>query len=148
MESPNTAWFKRLPLKNLTSVKPVSGGDINLAYQATTTDGNRYFIKVQPNHSQDYFNHEINGLKAIGKVINTPTPLYHGEIDGSAYLILNWLDETWGNQADLGLAVAKMHQQHNDEFGFMDNHQTKALVKNNSWNSSWLDFYINVFRPS
>lgn len=99
MESPNTAWFKRLPLKNLTSVKPVSGGDINLAYQTTTTDGNRYFIKVQPNHSQDYFSHEINGLKAIGKVINTPTPLYHGEIDGNAYLILNWLDETWGNQA-------------------------------------------------
>lgn len=143
MESPNTAWFKRLPLKNLTSVKPVSGGDINLAYQTTTTDGNRYFIKVQPNHSQDYFSHEINGLKAIGKVINTPTPLYHGEIDGNAYLILNWLDETWGNQANLGLAVAKMHQQHNEEFGFMDNHQTKALVKDNSWNSSWLDFYIN-----
>ena len=36
-----------------------------------------------------------------------------------------------------------MHQQRREEFGFMDNHQTKVLVKNNQWNPSWRDFYIN-----
>lgn len=143
MNNLNTAWFKKLPLTDITSVKPVSGGDINLAYQIITSDRKKFFIKIQPKHKQDYFKHEISGLKTIGKIINTPTPLYHGEIDDNAYLILNWLDETWGNQADLGYAVAKMHQHYHDKFGFMENHQTKALIKNNSWNSDWVDFYVN-----
>ncbi|MDO4903875.1 MAG: fructosamine kinase family protein [Limosilactobacillus sp.] len=138
----NHNWFAQLPIKNIETCQPVSGGDINLAYQITA-DGKIYFIKVQPNHHADYFKHEINGLKALGKAVNTPTPLYNGEIDGHAYLVLNWLDETFGDQRDLGHAVAKLHLQTNDKFGFVDNHQTKALVKDNSWNDDWVDFYVH-----
>ncbi len=140
--SRNYQWFSQLPIKNITSYQPVSGGDINEAYQITA-DGKRYFIKVQPKHPADYFRHEINGLKALGRVVNTPTPLHNGDINGDAYLVLNWLDESTGSQADLGRAVARLHQQTNDQFGFVDNHQTKALVKDNSWNDSWADFYVN-----
>ena len=140
--SRNHQWFSQLPIKNIESWRPVSGGDINEAYQITA-DGKRYFIKVQPHHPADYFRHEINGLKALGKVVNTPTPLHNGVINGDAYLVLNWLDESTGSQADLGRAVALLHQQTNDQFGFVDNHQTKALVKDNSWNDSWADFYVN-----
>ena len=140
--SRNHQWFSQLPIKNITSYQPVSGGDINEAYQITA-DGKRYFIKVQPNHPADYFRHEINGLKTLGRVVNTPTPLHNGDINGDAYLVLNWLDESTGSQADLGRAVARLHQQTNDQFGFVDNHQTKALVKDNSWNDSWADFYVN-----
>ncbi|MBB1078345.1 fructosamine kinase family protein [Limosilactobacillus sp. STM2_1] len=143
MNNLDTSWFRKLPLTNITTVKSVSGGDINLAYQVITKDEKKFFIKVQPHHNQDYFNHEISGLNAIGKIINTPTPIYHGEIDGNAYLILNWLDETWGDQTDLGYAVAKMHQHYNDKFGFTENHQTKALIKNNTWTSNWVDFYVH-----
>ena len=39
--------------------------------------------------------------------------------------------------------MARLHQQTNDQFGFVDNHQTKALIKDNSWNNSWADFYVN-----
>lgn len=138
----NHNWFSQLPIKNIDHYQPVSGGDINEAYRLSAA-GKQYFIKVQPHQPASYFQHEINGLKAIGKVTNTPTPLYNGVIDGDAYLVLNWLDETSGSQADLGRAVAKMHQQENDCFGFVDNHHTKALVKDNSWNKSWVDFYIN-----
>ena len=140
--SRNYQWFSQLPIKNITSYQPVSGGDINEAYQITA-DGKRYFIKVQPKHPADYFRHEINGLKALGQAVNTPTPLHNGDINGDAYLVLNWLDESTGSQADLGRAVARLHQQTNDQFGFVDNHQTKALVKDNSWNDSWADFYVN-----
>lgn len=140
--SRNHRWFSQLPIKNIESWRPVSGGDINEAYQITA-DGKRYFIKVQPHHPADYFRHEINGLKALGKVVNTPTPLHNGVINGDAYLVLNWLDESTGSQADLGRAVARLHQQTKDQFGFVDNHQTKALVKDNSWNDSWADFYVN-----
>lgn len=140
--SRNHQWFSQLPIKNIESWRPVSGGDINEAYQITA-DGKRYFIKVQPHHPADYFRHEINGLKALSQAVNTPTSLHNGVINGDAYLVLNWLDESTGSQTDLGRAVARLHQQTNDQFGFVDNHQTKALVKDNSWNDSWADFYVN-----
>lgn len=136
------SWLAQLPLKQITDCQPVSGGDINLAYQIIA-DGTPYFMKVQPGRPAKYFEHEILGLKAIGKVANVPTPIANGEIDGDAYLILNWLAIGYGNQYTLGQEVAKMHQQTREEFGFMDNHQTKVLVKDNSWNASWRDFYIN-----
>ncbi|MGN1279116.1 MAG: fructosamine kinase family protein [Limosilactobacillus sp.] len=144
MSKLNHQWFQQLPFGHLEHCQPVSGGDINESYRIEA-DGRPYFIKVQPNQPAKYFQHEINGLKAIGKVINTPTPIHNGEIAGNAYLILNWLDESSGSQADLGRAVAQMHQQDsaNGQFGFVDNHRTKALVKDNSWNPSWPDFYIN-----
>ncbi|WP_288658959.1 fructosamine kinase family protein [uncultured Limosilactobacillus sp.] len=144
MSTLNHQWFQQLPFKQLTSYQPVSGGDINESYRIEA-DGRSYFIKVQPNQPAKYFAHEINGLKAIGKVTNTPTPVHNGEINGNAYLVLNWLDESTGSQADLGRAVATMHQQYsaNNQFGFTDNHRTKALVKDNSWNSSWRDFYVH-----
>lgn len=144
MSTLNHQWFQQLPFKHLESFQPVSGGDINESYRIEA-DGQSYFIKIQPNQPAKYFQHEINGLKAIGKAINTPTPIHNGEINGNAYLVLNWLDESAGSQAELGQAVAHMHQQYstNGQFGFVDNHRTKALVKDNSWNDSWKDFYIN-----
>ncbi|WP_414601745.1 fructosamine kinase family protein [Limosilactobacillus vaginalis] len=137
-----SAWLSQLPLNNITSCQSVSGGDINLAYQITTNQAT-YFVKVQPHHPASYFNHELAGLREIGKTANVPTPVANGEINGDAYLILNWIDSGYGNQYALGQEVAKMHQQRREEFGFMDNHQTKVLVKNNQWNPSWRDFYIN-----
>lgn len=144
MSALNHQWFQQLPFKQLDRYQPVSGGDINESYRIEA-DGQSYFIKIQPHQPATYFQHEINGLKAIGKVVNTPTPVHNGEIEGNAYLVLNWLAESSGSQADLGRAVAKMHQQYsaNGKFGFVDNHRTKALVKDNSWNGDWRDFYIN-----
>ncbi|WP_251546827.1 fructosamine kinase family protein [Limosilactobacillus caecicola] len=138
----NTVWFGSLPIAPISSWDPVSGGDINEAYRVIS-EGIPYFVKVQPHHPKEYFAHEERGLQELGKVVNTPTPIASGEIDGDAYLILNWIDEGLENQAALGQTVAKMHQQTHDQFGFYTNHRTKALVKDNSWNDSWRDFYLN-----
>ncbi|MBB1062791.1 fructosamine kinase family protein [Limosilactobacillus fastidiosus] len=138
----STTWLAQLPLNNIISCEPVSGGDINLAYQIKTTNAT-YFLKVQPQHPASYFDHEILSLKEIGQVANVPTPIAHGEINSDAYLILKWITKGYGDQYALGQEVAKMHQLKNEKFGFMDNHQTKVLVKDNHWNPSWCNFYIN-----
>ncbi len=140
----NAEWFQQLPFQKMESFRPVSGGDINESYRIRA-DHKSFFIKIQPNQPADYFKHEINGLKAIGKIINTPTPIYNGVIDNNAYLVLNWLNESTGSQFELGKEVATMHQQMspNGKFGFTENHRTKALVKDNSWNNNWTDFYVN-----
>ncbi|AGL88766.1 Aminoglycoside phosphotransferase [Limosilactobacillus fermentum F-6] len=136
-------WLNQLPLPEpLTSWQPVSGGDINLAFRLQTATKN-YFMKVQPQQPASYFAHEINGLKQLGQAVNVPHPLFNGQIKGDAFLILNWLDEGRGAQADLGQAVARLHQVHHDQFGFFENHHTKALVKDNSFTPSWADFYLH-----
>lgn len=135
-------WLKQLPINDLAACRPVSGGDINEAYQLTDHSGTRYFMKVQPHHPATYFDHEVSGLKAIGKVVTTPHPLYQGQINGDAFLVLNWLDTGRGSQYELGKAVATMHSQHQQQFGFADSHQTGPITKNNSWNDSWVDFYL------
>lgn len=137
----NDAWFKQLPIQHLNSWQPVSGGDINEAYRLETDDKS-YFIKVQPQHPAAYFDHEKRGLEELSQVVNTPHPIAAGEIDGDAYLVLNWLDSGRGRQADLGRAVAKMHQHHARQFGFYTSHHTKALFKDNTFNDSWADFYV------
>lgn len=137
----NDAWFKQLPIQHLNSWQPVSGGDINEAYRLETDDKS-YFIKIQPQHPAAYFDHEKRGLEELSQVVNTPHPIAAGEIDGDAYLVLNWLDSGRGRQADLGRAVAKMHQHHARQFGFYTSHHTKALFKDNTFNDSWADFYV------
>lgn len=139
----NQSWISQLPLSNVVSCETVRGGDINLAFKVKTTTA-EYFMKVQPNHPASYFDHEKRGLKEIAKAgVNTLTPIHSGEINGDAYLLLNWLDTDVGSQADLGREVAKLHQYHHDQFGFGDKYETKILKKDNHWNNSWVDFYLN-----
>lgn len=137
----NQNWLTQLPLTNITSARSVSGGDINDAYQLTA-DRKRYFLKVQPDHPQAYFDHEAAGLNALGKVISAPTPIAQGQIDGDAYLMLNWIDsQPTGNQKQLGQLVATLHQKHASQFGFQLNHQSGNLTKDNHWQTSWITFY-------
>ncbi len=139
----NQNWLKQLPIKNIISCQSVRGGDINLAYKIVTPQ-QQYFMKVQPKHSAKYFDHEKRGLKEIAQAgVNTLTPIHSGQIEGDAYLLLNWLDADVDSQRDLGYEVAKLHMKHNDQFGFGDKYETKILKKDNQWNSSWADFYLN-----
>lgn len=136
----NQAWITQLPIKNIINYHSVSGGDINDAYQINTVD-HEYFLKVQPQKKAEYFDHERAGLEELGKVINTPHPKAQGQINGDAYLLLNWIDSGSGLQSDLGAAIAKMHLVHTNKFGFDFNHQSKVITKDNHWQTSWLKFY-------
>jgi fructosamine-3-kinase len=136
-------WLAQLPIQEpIISWQPVSGGDINKAFRLKTAT-KAYFMKVQENQPATYFTHEIHGLKALSAAVNVPSPLFNGQIKGDAYLILNWIDEGTGSQEDLGKAVAALHQVHHDQFGFFENHRTKALVKNNHFTPSWAEFYFH-----
>lgn len=136
-------WLAQLPLTNIVSCETAHGGDINLAY-LIKTNKKKFFMKVQPNHPATYFDHEKRGLKELASAgIHTLTPIFSGAIEGDAYLLLNWLAADTGSQANLGREVAKLHMKHNNKFGLGDKYETKILKKDNTWNDSWIDFYIN-----
>ncbi|MDF7637880.1 fructosamine kinase family protein [Lactobacillus sp. ESL0791] len=135
-------FIQRLPIKNVTDCKIIHGGDTNKTYKIIAAK-QKYFLKVQPYADAGYFDHEKKGLVEISRAgANTLKPLASGQIDNMAYLLLNWLEKSVGSQADLGRMVAKLHQRHNNSFGFGDYYRTRILLKDNRWRTSWINFYV------
>lgn len=137
----SSEWLAQLPLQQVTGVDPVSGGDINDAYRLQTAEG-PYFLLVQPHTPAAFYDHEVAGLQALGQAINVPEVIGSGQIDGDAYLLLEFLEIGQGSQRELGAAVARVHQITAPQFGFDQNNLTDKLPKNNAWQDDWTTFYL------
>ena len=140
-----TQWQSQLPLDNIRSIVPVSGGDVNEAYRVETSQS-PYFLLVQRQRSKDFFAAEVAGLNLFEKSgITAPIVIDSGEIDGDAYLLLSFLNEgTQGSQAELGALVAKMHQQQQPDgkFGFDLPYEDGDVSFNNNWSDSWMTIFV------
>lgn len=136
----SSSWLAQLPLTAIQSVTPVSGGDINAAFEVRTAR-EHYFLKVQPQRGGAFFSHEVDGLTQLGGIVTTPTVIASGTIDGDSYLLLNWLPTGQGQQLALGQAVARVHQQHAPQFGLNHDFLLGKLPKYNHWQSNWATFY-------
>lgn len=138
----SSAWLAQLPLPQVTAATPVSGGDINLAYRLTTAEGPA-FLLVQPQTPASFYSHEVAGLKALGQAVNVPDVLATGNIDGDAYLVLEFLETGHGSQYELGQAVARVHHVTAPQFGFDQDNLVGKLPKHNDWQDDWTTFYLN-----
>lgn len=134
-------WLQQLPLPKITAITPVAGGDINQAYQLITVEG-PVFLLVQPHTSAQFYHHEVAGLQALGQAVNVPDVLATGEIEGDAYLVLEFLETGHGSQYDLGQAVARVHRVTAPRFGFDTDNLVGKLPKHNQWQSDWTTFYL------
>lgn len=135
-------WLAQLPLPHVTAATPVSGGDINQAFQLTTAEGPA-FLLVQPQTPASFYAHEVAGLQALSQAVNTPEVLATGNIDGDAYLALEFLATGHGSQYDLGQAVARVHRVTAPQFGFDQDNLVGKLPKHNDWQSDWTTFYLH-----
>ncbi|CAM3053408.1 fructosamine kinase family protein [Lactiplantibacillus plajomi] len=136
----STTWLNQLPLKDIQSVRPVSGGDINAAF-AIETANNRYFLKVQPNRGRAFFDHEVDGLTHLSRAVRTPKVIASGTIETDGYLLLGWVTAGHGSQAQLGQAVAHLHQQRAERFGLDNDFTLGKIPKINTWQTDWATFY-------
>ncbi|MBW1605510.1 fructosamine kinase family protein [Lactobacillus sp. Sy-1] len=135
-------WLAQLPIKNVQSYQPVSGGDINESF-AISDGQTKFFMKVQPNRGAEFFAHEVEGIKLLGQAANVPTIVDFGEINGDGFLILKWIEQSSGSQFELGQMVAKVHQIHANQFGLDHDFMAGRVPKNNHWQSDWQTFYVN-----
>jgi len=111
------------------------------AYQVTLSDGSSAFIKYQSNPNKQLIN-EGNELSLLGKTIHTPAVLGSCEY----CLILEWINVSHNPnmQSQMGLALAKLHQNTSDYFGFeFDNKigQTSQINGVGQNINNWADFY-------
>ncbi|KRL98506.1 fructosamine Ketosamine-3-kinase [Liquorilactobacillus satsumensis DSM 16230 = JCM 12392] len=137
-------WLQALPLKEILDVQPVGGGDVNQAFRLRTATGN-FFLLVQPQTTASFYAAEIAGLEDFKKAgILAPRVIAHGEIQGDAYLILNYLEQGSGSQAELGQLVAKLHMQHspNGKFGYALPYSGSSITLDNTWTDSWVELFV------
>ena len=138
-------WVAQLPLHGIRQVHSLAGGDVNLAFRVETGRGD-YFLLVQRSRKADFYAGEIAGLKALADAgVEAPRVIANGEINGDAYLLLNYLQQGQGQQSDLAKLVAKMHRYYspNHKFGFSQPYQGSSMTFANSWTDTWKELFVD-----
>ncbi|WP_079716153.1 fructosamine kinase family protein [Parapedobacter luteus] len=129
-------------------VVPVSGGDINRAYQLQTKSG-RYFAKVNDApQAPQMFVAESTGLAMLRQTvgIRAPQPFMAGQAHRDAFLLMEWIDaagkHSEAGQAALGRMLAALHSQHRETFGLDHDNFIGRLPQANTPSADWTAFFI------
>lgn len=104
------------------SIALTSGGDINDAYRARTSDGD-IFVKSSPRAQIGMFTDEAAGLEWLNVPDAVKVPRVVGVCDGAdqpRLLALEWIEQgrmnDWGEE-ELGRGLARLHLADAPEFG-------------------------------
>jgi len=126
--------------------RPVGGGSVNQAY-ALTSGSQSYFVKINQATRIAMFEAEALGLKQIAGTgtIRVPRPICWGTADGSAYIVLEWLDLGYGTHRsweEMGQNLAAMHRVSSDRgFGWDQQNTIGFMPQVNPWTSDWAEFF-------
>jgi fructosamine-3-kinase len=131
----------------ITSAHPLSGGDINWAFQLQTTNGS-YFLKY--NLAGKYpgmFQTESLGLDLLKKpgTPRVPKVLAHDESGEYCWLMLEYITQgSPGNSfwEDFGVALAMLHKNSSESFGLDHDNYIGSLPQSNRKHKSWNEFFI------
>ncbi|MFI9651917.1 fructosamine kinase family protein [Guyparkeria halopsychrophila] len=118
----------------------VGGGCIADAARLDT-DAAPLFIKTHADRGDDMFPAEARGLEALGERIRTPQVIAAGSVDGTAYLLLEWLDLGPVNDAALGEALAELHSEAQPAFGWPEDNFIGAMPQLGGDDDDWARFY-------
>eukprot|EP00960_Hanusia_phi_P045760 757416-Hanusia_phi.AAC.1 len=132
----------------------------NYVLRYTTSDGD-LFVKLNHREDKSVFVAEAVGLTSLlrSEAVRAPKPFHVGEISKGgedrqgSFLITEFLQlspfgsMTSTNQRILGEQVAKLHSSklledvHKGRFGFMVNNFHSRTPLDNTWTSTWTDFF-------
>lgn len=129
--------------KPIVSLSPVSGGDINRAFQVALRDGTHLFMK---RNSRPFFSAEADGLEAIRAThtIRVPEVIATGK-DGEYYLLLEWVEAAPKNRdfwESFGHELAAMHLSPTPTaFGWTSDNYIGAAPQKNTPHDQWVPFF-------
>ncbi|EKX38828.1 hypothetical protein GUITHDRAFT_76935 [Guillardia theta CCMP2712] len=131
----------------------------NYIMRYATSDGD-LFVKLNHEENKSVFVAEAVGLTSLLKsgAVRAPKPLHVGEIHGGedgrgSFLITEFLElspfgsMTTTNQRILGEQIARLHTSgnlddiHKGRFGFMVNNFHSRTPLDNTWSSTWVEFF-------
>lgn len=128
----------------LSGQASVSGGCINRGQALHGRDGRRFFLKLNRDDQVDMFAAEAEGLEALAQcgAIRVPRPVAWGTTDGTAWLVLEYLDLGGrGSGADLGQRLAALHRTSSTAYGWHRDNTIGATRQPNTPTPDWISFY-------
>ena len=126
----------------------VRGGDVAQAFRYDLDDGRRVFAKTHPHPPAGFFTTEAAGLRWLREPGSVRVPAVLAVSDGSAdappHLVLEWIEvgaPVGRTEADLGRALAALHQATPTTFGREDRRTTGSRGLPNDPCATWAEFY-------
>jgi fructosamine-3-kinase len=128
--------------ETVTSLRAVTGGDINCAYQATLRSGRRVFVKTHASPPERAYQSEADGLAWLRetRALRVPEALAVSD----EFLVLEWIDS--GARAKdfderFGRGLARLHRAGWATFGFPRPGYLANLPLDNRAHDAWHQFY-------
>jgi len=131
----------------VVGARPLSGGDINDAYEVRLADGREIFVKCNVSAPNDMFVAEARGLAwlAAAKALRVPTVLAaSGANDLTPFLALELIrSRPRGGNFDerLGRGLAALHRHGAPAFGLDHDNYVGRLPQKNTFDAAWPEFY-------
>lgn len=122
-------------------VIPVTGGDVNQTYRIEEQNKS-YFLKIHPNIGKAFFEAEVDGLKELASHVRVPDTYMLGELQGGAYLLMEWIEPGKGDPKDLAASLASLHKVTAPQFGYRKNNYLGVLPQENQYEEDWWLFFF------
>jgi len=127
------------------STRPLSGGDINDAFEVALKTGVGIFVKTHPNPPSGMFEAEAHGLRWLkeAEAVRVPDVLAFSD-DRPAYLALELLTpakRVHDFDEKLGRALAALHAHGAPSFGLDRDNFIGRLPQSNAQSGDWASFY-------
>jgi fructosamine-3-kinase len=130
------------------SASPLSGGDINDAFELGLADGRRVFLKTNARASADMFPAEARGLGwlAEARALRVPEVLaVSSGVEGEPSFLVLELIESGRRRRDfdeqLGRGLARLHRHGAPSFGLDHDNFIGSLAQRNRARDTWADFF-------
>ena len=127
----------------------MTGGCIHTALRLEGRAGDAartYFAKVNDAASGAVLEAEADGLAALGDAgaVAVPRMIAQGHDDDRAWIVLEWLELRAldaAAAAQLGEAMAALHAQRRERFGWGRDNFIGASAQRNGWSGDWIAFF-------
>ncbi|GAL83011.1 fructosamine/ketosamine-3-kinase [Sporocytophaga myxococcoides] len=128
--------------EGIDSIAPVGGGSINNTYKVKTSR-KVYFVKVNRNVPEDFFEKEAEGLSLLAKTnrIRIPEIIFIGR----NLLVMEFIErglESKNYWFKLGQKLSDIHKVTASSFGLDYNNYIGSLEQLNGWYSNWPEFFV------
>ncbi|MCB1756935.1 MAG: fructosamine kinase family protein, partial [Gammaproteobacteria bacterium] len=122
----------------------IHGGDINQSFRISSRN-QLFFLKSNRIGHLPLLKSEARSLTEISRsgAIKVPSPICCGQTDSMVFLLLEFLDLSASrrNSAALGQALADMHRQSSEHFGWPENNFIGHTPQQNPRKTDWVDFW-------
>ena len=133
--------------RGVRRLRGLSGGDINLAFEAELADGARVFVKTHPRAPAGMYAAEAHGLSWLAEAgaLRIPSVLaVSAEDSAPSFLVLEFLDSgrvKSGFDESLGRGLAALHRATPASFGFESPNFIGSLPQSNRSHATFAEFF-------